>query len=142
MADIFDPATRSRIMAGIRGRDTKPEVVVRRVAHALGFRFRLHGAFEGARLPGRPDLVFAARRKVVFVHGCFWHRHGCRQGRSTPAANAAFWAAKFAANVERDRRAARRLRRLGWGVMVVWECQTTAAGRGRLAGRLGRFLGG
>ncbi len=141
MPDRFDAATRSRIMAAIRGRDTGPEVVVRRVAHALGFRFRLHGACGGAKLAGRPDLVFAARRKVVFVHGCFWHRHGCRHGRSTTATNADYWAAKFARNVERDRRAVRRLRRDGWGVMIVWECQTTAAGRGRVAARLRRFLG-
>ena len=115
---------------------------MRRLAHGLGFRFRLHGRSRGRALPGRPDLVFASRRKVIFVHGCFWHRHGCPKGASTPAANRRFWREKFERNVARDRRAAGRLRRLGWGVMVVWECQTAAAGRDRLARRIERFLAG
>ena len=142
MADVVTAAVRSRIMAAVRGKDTGPELVVRRLAHALGYRFRLHGKSKTAKggLPGRPDLVFASRRKVIFVHRCFWHRHGCDRGRSTPRANARFWRAKFAANVARDRRNVAGLRRLGWGVMVVWECQTGARGRGRLAGRLERFL--
>ncbi|MBA3315068.1 MAG: DNA mismatch endonuclease Vsr [Planctomycetota bacterium] len=136
MRDCFDKATRSRIMAAVRGKHTAPEMVVRRLAHGLGFRFRLHRAM----LPGRPDLVFASRRKVIFVHGCFWHRRECPRGRSTPAANRRFWREKFTRNVARDQRNMGRLRRLGWGVMVVWECQTAPAVRDRLAGRLKRFL--
>jgi DNA mismatch endonuclease (patch repair protein) len=140
MADCYDVETRSRVMAAVRGKDTAPELTVRRLAHALGYRFRLHGFSEGRRLPGRPDLVFASRRKVVFVHGCFWHRHGCPRGRSAPASNRRFWRDKFDRNVARDRRAAAALRRLGWGVMTIWECQTAPRRRDRLTRRLLRFL--
>jgi len=122
-------------MSRIRGRDTKPEVIVRRVAHSLGFRFVLHAR----DLPGRPDLAFPARRKVIFVHGCFWHRHRCRYGRPTPATRAEFWRVKLEGNRARDARARRALRRRGWQVLVVWECQTRDAetlGRG-----LRKFLG-
>lgn len=105
-------------MAGIKGRDTKPELVVRRIAHKLGLRFRLHRK----DLPGRPDLVFPRRRLAVFVHGCFWHRHdGCRY-TYTPKSRVAFWTKKFAANVARDRRNEEALRDLGWRVLVIWEC--------------------
>ena len=144
MADSVDPATRSAIMRAVRSKDTAPERVVRKTAHALGYRFRLHRR----DLPGTPDLAFPGRRKVIFVHGCFWHRHahpGCPRGRSTPASRRAYWKAKFARNVARDRRAKRALRADGWGVMVVWECQTRpgpgGAGRERLVRRLRRFLG-
>ena len=137
MADSFNPAKRSAVMRAVRGKDTAPELVVRRLAHGLGYRFRLHRE----DLPGKPDLVFPSRRKVIFVHGCFWHRHDCRRGRSTPATRRGFWEAKFAANVARDRRNERALRSQGWGVMTVWECRTKPAGRDRLAGRLRRFLG-
>lgn len=126
-------------MRAVRSENTAPEVVVRKLAHGLGLRFRLHRR----DLPGTPDLTFPGRRKVIFVHGCFWHRHphpDCRRGRSTPASRRAFWEAKFARNVARDRRAQRALRAAGWGVMVVWECQTKPAGRARLAARLRRFL--
>jgi DNA mismatch endonuclease (patch repair protein) len=122
-------------MAKVKGKDTGPEIAVRRIAHALGFRFRLHRS----DLPGSPDLVFPSLRAVVFVHGCFWHRHaGCAKA-SSPKTRKAFWNAKFEANVARDARAERRLRRLGWRVMTVWECQTKD--RARVAGRLARFLG-
>lgn len=107
-------------MARIRGRDTRPELVVRRALHRLGHRFRLHRR----DLPGAPDLVFPARRLAVFVHGCFWHRHpGCRL-TTTPATRADFWAAKFAANQARDARASDALRARGWDVHVIWECET------------------
>ena len=107
-------------MGKIRSKDTKPEMVVRRLAHALGYRFRLHRK----DLPGSPDLVFPGRHAVVFVHGCFWHRHeGCRLA-STPKSNEAFWQAKFGRNVERDARKERELRALGWRVLVVWQCET------------------
>lgn len=111
---------RSSLMAKVRGRDTKPEMIVRRMAHALGYRFRL----RRKDLPGSPDLVFPGRRAVVFVHGCFWHRHpGCSKA-STPKSNQTFWDDKFARNVERDARKERELRQLGWDVLVIWECET------------------
>jgi DNA mismatch endonuclease, patch repair protein len=106
-------------MGLVRAKNTKPEMAVRRIVHALGYRYRLHGR----SLPGRPDLVFASRRKVIFVHGCFWHRHsGCAKA-TTPQANAEFWLAKFRANRQRDRKIERRLASDGWGVVTVWECE-------------------
>ncbi|HEX9274354.1 MAG TPA: very short patch repair endonuclease [Candidatus Binatia bacterium] len=114
-----DPA-RSALMARVRGKNSKPEIVVRRVAHALGYRFRLHRG----NLPGTPDLVFSRLRKVIFVHGCFWHRHrGCSR-TTTPKTRAAFWAEKFARNIERDALKASQLKALGWKVLIVWECET------------------
>lgn len=111
-------ATRSRMMAGIRGRNTRPEMRLRGALHALGLRYRLHAR----KLPGRPDLVFPRFRAVVFVHGCFWHRHaGCRL-TTTPATNAVFWQTKFDGNVERDARNVAALKAAGWRVAVVWEC--------------------
>lgn len=107
-------------MSRIRSRNTKPEVAVRKGLHALGLRFRL----EGSNLPGRPDLVLARHRLVVFVHGCFWHQHeGCRLA-SKPKTRHNYWDPKLAANVARDRRAARELKSLGWKVEVIWECET------------------
>lgn len=118
MTDIVDKQTRSRMMAGIKGKDTKPELALRRALHALGFRFRLHVT----TLAGRPDLVFARHRAVVFVHGCFWHRHaGCRFA-TTPSERADFWSAKFAANVARDDAVRRKLLDDGWRLGIVWEC--------------------
>jgi DNA mismatch endonuclease (patch repair protein) len=119
--DIVTRKRRSLMMASIRGRDTKPELAVRRAAHGLGFRFRLHRR----DLPGSPDLVFPGRRKVVFVHGCYWHRHpGCRLAY-TPKSNIAFWTAKFDRNVRRDSEAQAHLIELGWSALTIWECQTT-----------------
>jgi DNA mismatch endonuclease (patch repair protein) len=121
-------------MRRVRGKNTKPELSVRRAAFALGLRYRLHQR----ELPGRPDLVFASRRKVVFVHGCFWHRHaGCRRA-SMPTTNGEFWLAKFARNVERDARCERELQSAGWEVLVVWECQAKDADALQLL--LGAFL--
>lgn len=119
MADIVSRKTRSRMMASVRQANTKPEVAVRKLIHKLGFRFRLHRR----DLPGSPDIVLPRHRKVIFVHGCFWHRHGCRR-TTTPATNFEFWQAKFEANEKRDRTACRRLKALGWEVLIVWECQT------------------
>lgn len=119
MADIVDKATRSRMMSTIQGKNTAPELAVRRFLHRAGLRFRLHDP----ALPGRPDLVFPRHRAVVQVHGCFWHRHpGCRLAYM-PASNRRFWQSKLQSNVERDRRNNRRLRTLGWRVFIVWECQ-------------------
>ena len=118
MADIVDSQTRSRMMAAIRGKDTKPEMVLRHALHAHGFRYRLHAR----DVPGRPDLMLAKHRAVIFVHGCFWHRHeGCRYA-TTPATRFEFWTAKFAANVRRDRAACDALAERGWRVATAWEC--------------------
>ena len=121
-------------MRRVRGKDTTPERAVRRAAHSLGYRFRLHRR----ELSGTPDLTFPRLRKVVFVHGCFWHRHaGCRR-TTTPKTRAAYWREKFERNVERDRRNVATLRELGWEVLVVWECETFD--RTGLLGKLSRFL--
>lgn len=125
MADVVDAATRSRMMAGIRGKNTRPEMILRRGLHARGFRFRLHDR----RLSGSPDLVFPGRHAVVFVHGCFWHGHGCHLFR-LPATRREFWQAKIAGNVARDTAAEDRLVADGWRVLTVWEC--ALKGRGRL----------
>ncbi|PWB79322.1 MAG: very short patch repair endonuclease [Methylocystaceae bacterium] len=118
--DILTKEQRSEVMSMIRAQDTGPELVVRRAAHALGLRFRLHRR----DLAGSPDLVFPRRRKALFVHGCYWHRHeGCRFAY-TPKSNVDFWMTKFARNVERDNEAMARLRVAGWDPMVIWECET------------------
>lgn len=118
MIDVVDPATRSRMMAGIRGRNTKPELLVRSGLHRMGFRFRLHG--KG--LPGRPDMVFASRRAVIEVRGCFWHGHDCPLFR-WPATRPEFWREKIAANIARDARNRQALLDQGWRLAEVWECQ-------------------
>lgn len=133
--DTVGPEERSRIMSRVRSKDTKPELLVRRLAHAMGYRFRLHRA----DLPGRPDLVFPARGKVVFIHGCFWHGHpGCPNARR-PKSREEFWSPKLDGNRRRDARNLRRLRCAGWGAMVIWECQLKNPDR--LRARLRRFLG-
>lgn len=117
----MSPADRSSRMAKVRARNTKPELLVRRLIHAMGYRFRLHDK----RLPGTPDLVFASRRQVIFVHGCFWHRHGspdCRLAR-LPKTKLDFWLPKLQGNQERDSRHQSELTALGWRYLVVWECQ-------------------
>ena len=134
MVDVLTPAQRRLNMSRIRGKDTKPEMVVRRLAHSLGFRYRLHTH----TLPGTPDLVFAGKKKVVFVHGCFWHRHKCRYGRPVPATRASFWKEKLLQNVTRDKKARVNLRRLGWKALVIWQCQTRQTDR--LRSRLLHFL--
>jgi len=117
----------------IRGKDTKPEMVVRRMVHAMGYRFRLHRK----DVPGTPDLVFPGLGKVIFVHGCFWHSHNCRYGRVKPKTNVGFWTDKREKTKQRDSRNKRELRKLGWEVLVVWECH---ASRGDLSERLREFL--
>lgn len=120
MVDSFSSVERSAIMRAVKGKDTTPEMVVRRLTHRLGFRYRLHDD----ALPGKPDLVFPARKKVIFVHGCFWHWHTCKRGRRMPKSRTEYWTQKLGRNVERDRRHRRALRRAGWDVLVIWECQT------------------
>ena len=134
MADNRSPESRSALMSRIGGKDTAPEMVVRRLVHALGYRFRLHRR----DLPGTPDIVFPSRRKVIFVNGCFWHAHGCRIGRP-PKSRPEFWIPKLERNRSKDARNRRSLRASGWGVFTVWQCQTRF--RDRLEARIVSFLG-
>lgn len=124
----------SRVMRGVRGKDTKPEMIVRKVVHSLGYGFRLHRA----DLPGTPDLVFPRFSSVIFVHGCFWHDHHCQNGRRRPKANREFWVSKINGNHTRDVRNFRKLRRMGWHVMAIWECQLKNIET--LKQRISRFL--
>lgn len=118
MTDVVDAATRSRMMAGIKGKNTTPELFLRRALHSQGFRYRL----GGCGLPGKPDLVFPGRRVVIFVHGCFWHRHECKYFK-WPGTNTQFWRDKLEGNVSRDQRVLIRLKEKGWTVLTVWECE-------------------
>jgi DNA mismatch endonuclease (patch repair protein) len=120
MRKLATPPELSERMRRIRKADTKPEMVVRRIAHSLGFRYRLHRR----DLPGTPDLVFPTLRKIIFVHGCFWHQHECRLGAKQPSANPNYWLPKLARNAERDRQNRTSLVALGWDVLVIWECET------------------
>ena len=118
MVDTLTPAQRSERMSRIRSGDTKPEIVLRKALHKLGFRFRVHGT----RLPGKPDIVLTKYKTAIFVHGCFWHRHpGCKVA-TTPKSNTDFWTDKFARNVERDERVVQQIEDGGWRVIIVWEC--------------------
>ena len=135
----FDNLTRtqrSACMASIKGTNTRPEMVVRRLVHSLGYRYRLHRR----QLPGTPDLVLPRHQCVIFVHGCFWHMHRCKRGKSTPRTNAEFWRIKREKTRLRDRRNIAALRRAGWQVLVVWECQTRD--HVNLAERLNTFIKG
>ncbi len=134
--DTVSPERRSEIMRRVRSKDSAAELAVRRLVHGLGYRYRLHG--KG--LAGHPDLVFAGRRKVIFVHSCFWHQHlGCARAR-VPSSNQDYWVAKLARNVARDKAVARKLRADGWGVLTIWECRL--ANSCSLAKRVRRFLDG
>ncbi len=132
--DTLTPEQRSALMARIRGVDTKPELFVRRALHGQGYRFRLHGR----GLPGKPDIVFKKRKRAVFVHGCFWHRHGCKR-TTHPKSREDYWQDKFAKNVARDRRNAALLADDGWDVFVAWECEVDSDET--LLQRLMEFLG-
>jgi DNA mismatch endonuclease (patch repair protein) len=136
MVDVVDRATRSRMMAGIRGRNTKPEVQLRSALHRLGVRFRVHDR----RLIGRPDIVLPKYRAVVQVHGCFWHRHERCRFATTPSSNHAFWDEKFKANVARDQRSEAALRKLGWRIAIVWECAIRERGAEAIAGETLNWL--
>jgi DNA mismatch endonuclease (patch repair protein) len=118
MVDVVTPEVRSRMMASIRGKDTRPEILVRHFLHGQGLRYRL----QDRKLPGVPDLVFPRHGTVVFVHGCYWHRHQGCQYATTPASNVAFWQQKFAGNVRRDQEVVACLLEAGWRVIVIWEC--------------------
>ena len=134
--DTVTPEKRRLIMAKVRSKDTTPELVVRKLSHSLGYRFRLYRR----DLPGNPDLVFLGLKKIIFVHGCFWHQHRCRRGNRIPASHREYWTNKLEANVVRDKRNLRKLRRLGWKVLVVWECQTRDLSK--LTEKLDAFLSG
>ena len=136
MSDIVNAEKRSELMSRIKGRNTTPELAIRSIAHGLGYRFRLHRR----DLPGSPDLVFPRYRTVVFVHGCFWHRHdGCRYAYR-PKSRIQFWTKKFEENVARDERNEAALRNMGWQVLVIWECETRDQElvRARLLAHLGQ----
>lgn len=134
MPDVFSKEKRSRIMSKIKGKDTKPEKLVRSMLHRMGYRFRLHVR----DLPGSPDVVLPRHRKIVFVHGCFWHGHlGCQRAK-LPETNRPFWEEKIGKNIKRDRAVLRELKRNGWKILVVWQCQMRD--KNVLEKRLRRFM--
>ena len=135
-SDNLTKAERSALMRRVRQSDTAPELVVRSLLHAEGYRYRLHAK----ELPGRPDIVFRGRRRAIFVHGCFWHRHRCRPGQNVPKSNTEFWLTKFEANMKRDRKARRQLKTSGWLTLVVWECETHSSCRKKLLVKLRKFM--
>ena len=128
------PEERSRVMRAVKSGDTAPEMAVRRLLHSMGYRYRLHRN----DLPGTPDLVFPSRRKVIFVHGCFWHGHTCPRGDRQPKTNTAYWSNKIRRNRQRDESQQAELACDGWGILTVWECQTRA--QDELAAQLQAFL--
>lgn len=134
MVDVHTREQRSYNMSRIRGKDTRPEMLVRSIVHRMGYRYALHRK----DLPGRPDLVLTRHRKIILVHGCFWHMHRCRYGRVIPKTNKKFWKIKREGNAARDKRNLRQLRKAGWKVLCIWECQTKK--QKKLEGILKRFL--
>lgn len=134
MPDTRSPEQRRRIMQAVKGKNTKPEWIVRRLLHRIGYRYRLHVK----NLPGRPDIVFSRRKKAIFVHGCFWHAHGCRIGRP-PKTRTAYWLPKLDENNRRDTSKQEQLRARGWSILVVWQCETKDLAS--LEFRLKEFLG-
>jgi DNA mismatch endonuclease (patch repair protein) len=138
VTDVVDKSTRSRMMSGIRGKDTKPEKVIRSALHSAGFRYRVHAS----DLPGKPDLVFPKYKAVILIHGCFWHRHfGCWWS-TTPSSNTDFWKVKFTQNVQRDAQNIRDLRKLGWRIAVVWECALRLPRKDEVASVIATWLKG
>ncbi|MEQ1812366.1 MAG: very short patch repair endonuclease [Terricaulis sp.] len=135
-ADVFDPVKRSAVMRAVKSRDTAPELKVRTAVRDLGYarRYRLNNT----ALPGKPDLVFGSMRKVIFVHGCFWHGHDCKRGARQPKDNAAYWRAKIGRNITRDRATLKALREDDWSPLVIWECETRDTEA--LAHKLTKFL--
>src|ERR1700675_3165917 len=136
MIDVVDRVTRSRMMAGIRGKDTKPELDLRRALHRLGLRYRLHVS----GLPGRPDIVLPKHLAAIEVHGCFWHRHENCRFCTTPASNTRFWKSKFGETVKRDKRNLEALRTLGWRVAIIWECSVAEQGAEAIAKKIAAWL--
>jgi DNA mismatch endonuclease, patch repair protein len=139
MTDVFSQEKRSQVMRNIKSRDTKPELMVRKLVHSLGFRYRL----SDPKLPGRPDLTFKSRKKVIFVHGCFWHQHDspdCRVGR-IPKSRQDYWIPKLRKNVLRDQENKSALISNEWGVLEIWECETKSRNREKLISTITDFLG-
>ena len=134
--DVVDKQTRSRMMAGIRGKNTKPELLLRRALHADGFRYRIHDQ----RLPGKPDLVFPMYKAVIFIHGCFWHRHPECWWNTTPSTNTEFWKGKLDKNAERDARTVDDLREKGWRIATVWECSFRLSATEQVAATVEEWL--
>jgi DNA mismatch endonuclease (patch repair protein) len=134
MADVHSPQQRSFNMSRIRNRDTKPEIIVRSIVHGMGYRYRLHKS----SLPGTPDLVLVRHEKIINVHGCFFHMHTCKYGQVRPVTNESFWSNKRLSNVKRDRRNLRSLKKAGWHVMTIWECETRDISK--LAKKIAKFL--
>ncbi|MGH9774177.1 MAG: very short patch repair endonuclease [Candidatus Acidiferrales bacterium] len=136
MVDTISKKRRSENMRRIRSKGMRPEIAVRRLVHSMGYRFRLHSL----KLPGKPDIVLSRLRKIVDVRGCFWHQHkGCVDAH-IPKSSTSYWRSKLRRNVRRDRENSKRLRKLGWRVFVVWECEIVAHGNPELSARLARFL--
>ena len=133
--DRLNPAQRSYAMSRVRSKDTSPEMIVRRLTHSMGYRFRLHCK----DLPGSPDLVFPSRRKIIFVHGCFWHRHDCVRGQQVPKSRTEFWLEKLESNRYRDKRNKKALLEMGWNVLTLWECEIKQLGP-RLGATIRSFL--
>lgn len=136
--DNVKPEERSRIMRLVKQKNTKPEMRVRKLVYSLGYRYRLHIR----NLAGCPDMVFRSRRKIIFVHGCFWHQHNCAMGDRMPKSRVDFWRAKLRGNKKRDAEIRRQLRADGWSILIVWECQTVPGKFDRLSNRIARFLDG
>jgi DNA mismatch endonuclease, patch repair protein len=136
MVDVLTPEQRSACMAAVRDRDTTPEMFVRRLVHRLGYRYALHKK----DLPGSPDLALVSRRAAIFVHGCFWHGHGCPRGKRVPATNREYWTAKIQRNRKRDGLATRALRALGWRTFTIWECELKDSEK--LSVKLEKFIAG
>jgi DNA mismatch endonuclease (patch repair protein) len=134
--DALSPEQRGRLMGRVGNRNTGPELTVRRLVYSLGYRYRLHAR----NLPGRPDLVFTRRRKVVFVHGCFWHRHDCKRGNVVPKTRTKYWLAKFRTNVKRDAMNNQVLKEQGWKILTIWECELTPGGLEPLKESINGFL--
>jgi len=135
--DTLTPTERSHRMSLVRGKDTGPEILVRRIVHSLGYRYRMHVH----ELPGCPDLVFPGRQCIILIHGCFWHQHKCKMGNRMPKSRINFWRTKLEANKRRDAKQRRSLRSLGWRILTIWECQLSPRKVEKLGERLIEFLG-
>lgn len=134
MTEVTD--LRRRTMRAVKSRDTKPEMIVRRLVHRAGHRYRLHRA----DLPGKPDLTFSKKKKIIFVHGCFWHGHNCKRGARQPRQNAEYWIKKISHNKERDIKEQETLQAMGWKVLVIWECQLKLKNREAVDQQIMTFL--
>lgn len=134
MTEVTD--LRRRTMRAVKSRDTKPEMIVRRLVHRAGHRYRLHRA----DLPGKPDLTFSKKKKIIFVHGCFWHGHNCKRGARQPRQNAEYWIQKISHNKERDIKEQEILQAMGWKVLVIWECQLKLKNREAVDQQIMTFL--